>query len=67
MTEYHIVVGYEKQGLIGIGDKLLIECKDDLNRFYKITTAEYPESDASAKNIVIMGIIFYLENRIYPT
>ena len=52
MTEYHIVVGYEQQGLIGIGDKLLIECRDDLKRFYEITTSEYPEG---SKNIMIMG------------
>ena len=66
MTEYHIIVGYEKQGLIGIGDKLLIECKDDLKRFYEITTAGYPEGpegEGQAKNIVIMGYKTWLRDR----
>lgn len=50
--KYSIVVGYEEQGLIGIDNKLLIECKDDLKRFYKITTSEYPEGSL---NVLIMG------------
>jgi dihydrofolate reductase / thymidylate synthase len=50
--KYTIVVGYEEHGLIGIDNRLLIECKDDLRRFYNITTDCYPEGD---KNILIMG------------
>ena len=50
--KYSIVVGYEEQGLIGVDNKLLIECKDDLKRFYQITTDEYPEG---SQNILIMG------------
>ena len=50
--KYSIVVGYEEQGLIGVDNKLLIECKDDLKRFYQITTEEYPEGSL---NVLIMG------------
>lgn len=50
--KYSIVVGYEEQGLIGVDNKLLIECKDDLKRFYQITTDTYPEG---SQNILIMG------------
>ena len=52
MLKYNIVVSANNNNIIGIHNDLLIECKDDLKRFYKITTQEYPEGN---KNICIMG------------
>ena len=52
MLKYNIVVSANNNNIIGIHNNLFIECKDDLKRFYKITTQEYPEGN---KNICIMG------------
>ena len=52
MIYYHIVASQNKNGVIGTNEKLFCECKDDLKRFYQITTATYPEGDT---NILIMG------------
>ena len=52
MLRYNIVVSANKNDVIGIDNQLLIECKDDLRRFYDITTGTYPEGDY---NICIMG------------
>ena len=58
MIYYHIVASLNSNGIIGIGNKLLIECKDDLKRFYQLTTEVYPESyglSDKPKNILVMG------------
>ena len=52
MLKYNIVVSVNRNNVIGINNDLLIECKDDLRRFYEITTDEYPEGKL---NICIMG------------
>ena len=53
MAGYYIVVGMTDQGEIGTAEnQLIVESKDDLKRFYNITTSSYPEGD---KNILIMG------------
>ena len=53
MTGYYIVVGMTDQGEIGTSEnQLIVESRDDLKRFYNITTAPYPEGD---NNILIMG------------
>lgn len=52
MIYYHIVASQNKNGVIGTHDKLFCECRDDLARFYQITTGKYPEGE---KNILIMG------------
>ena len=52
MSKYNIVVSVNGNNIIGINNDLFIECKDDLRRFYKITTDKYPEGDL---NICIMG------------
>ena len=57
MIYYHIIASLTTNDLIGIDNKLLIECGDDLKRFYRLTTATYPESNgiAKPKNMLIMG------------
>jgi len=58
MIPYHIIASLNADGIIGIENNLLIECKDDLKRFYQLTTAVYPESSTRPtrpKNILIMG------------
>ena len=52
MLRYNIVVSINKNNVIGVNNQLLIECRDDLRRFYEITTDTYPEGDY---NICIMG------------
>jgi len=52
MLRYNIVVSINKNNVIGVNNQLLIECRDDLRRFYEITTDTYPEGDC---NICIMG------------
>ena len=52
MLRYNIVVSINKNNVIGVNNQLLIECRDDLRRFYEITTDNYPEGDY---NICIMG------------
>ena len=50
--EYHIICSRNKNNIIGIQDRLFIECKEDLSYFYKITTMKYPEG---MNNVIIMG------------
>jgi dihydrofolate reductase/thymidylate synthase len=52
MIPLNLIVSVTQNYLIGIKNDLLITSKDDLTRFYKITTSKYPEGDT---NIVIMG------------
>ena len=52
MLFLNIVVSVNENFAIGKDNKLLIQSKDDLKNFYKITTSVYPEGD---KNILIMG------------
>ena len=60
MIPYHIIAGQTTKGIIGIDNKLFCECREDLTRFYHITTEVYPESRMKhgmyeSKNILIMG------------
>ena len=50
--KYNIIVSINNHNIIGEKNKLIIQSKQDLQYFYKITTSKYPEGD---KNIVIMG------------
>ena len=52
MVPLNIIVSVTQNYLIGTKNDLLITSKDDLKRFYQLTTTNYPEGD---KNIVIMG------------
>ena len=52
MVSLNLVVSVTQNYLIGTKNDLLITSKEDLKRFYKLTTSKYPEGD---KNIVIMG------------
>ena len=52
MVLLNIVVSVNQNNLIGSNNDLLINSKDDLKNFYKITTCKYPEGPL---NIVIMG------------
>lgn len=54
MVPYHIVASQNEEGLIGIHDTLFCECREDLQRFYEITTDTYPET-CGGVNILIMG------------
>ena len=55
MIGYHIIASHTNQGIIGIDNSLYCQCRDDLRRFYKITTDVYPESKDTMKNMLIMG------------
>ena len=50
--KYNIIVSINNHNIIGEKNKLIIQSKQDLQYFYRITTGKYPEGD---KNIVIMG------------
>ena len=52
MVQLHLVVSVNENFAIGKDNKLLIQSKDDLKNFYKITTKIYPEGET---NILIMG------------
>jgi dihydrofolate reductase/thymidylate synthase len=52
MVLLNLVVSINQNNLIGIDNDLLIKSREDLKKFYKITTQHYPEGK---KNIVIMG------------
>lgn len=52
MVNFSVVVSVNSQNIIGVGDELFIHCKDDLRRFYQITTDFYTENEM---NICIMG------------
>jgi dihydrofolate reductase/thymidylate synthase len=55
MIGYHIIASQTSKGIIGVSNSLYCQCRDDLRRFYKITTDVYPESKGSAQNMLIMG------------
>tara|TARA_B100000902_G_C27274197_1_gene897923 strand:+ start:283 stop:1728 length:1446 start_codon:yes stop_codon:yes gene_type:complete len=52
MISYNFIASINENFIIGIHNTLLIECREDLKQFYKITTDSYPEGD---QNILIMG------------
>jgi len=56
MIYYHIVASINNNKVIGIQNELMYTCKDDLSRFYQLTTQTYPEKGHNInKNILIMG------------
>ena len=49
---YNIIASINQFNIIGVNDKLLIKCKEDLEYFKKITTDIYPEGPT---NVILMG------------
>ena len=54
MVNFSIVVSVNSQNIIGVEDKLFIHCRDDLRRFYQITTDVYEENGLDKKDIMDM-------------
>ena len=49
---YHIVASVTRDFAIGVQGELVYRCPEDLKRFFRITTAVYPEGP---RNMLIMG------------
>lgn len=61
--DYNIVVSRNQFNIIGINNKLVVSCKDDLQNFKRITSDEYPEGPT---NIVVMGYNTWLSMNQKP-
>ena len=61
--EYNIVVSSNQFNIIGINNKLVVSCKDDLQNFKRITSDTYPEGPM---NILVMGYNTWLSMNQKP-
>ena len=63
--EYNIITSINSFNIIGINNKLIVTCKEDLQYFKKLTTTVYPETKDS-QNILIMGYNTWLSMNSTP-